>query len=299
MERLTRMLAVLSSAGDSGVPVDKLGEAAGFTSPDAEARRDQIKRELRHLAKHGWQFDNIAADGVPAVYRLVAVDNRLRVQLTPGQAAELQRAALMADRADLVARLGLPDGALAGPLPADLVRSSHDETLEVVVEAVRLGSRLRFRYGGSSRVAHPQSVRTEFGKWYLLAREEEGTDPKNFVVSRMSAVTADAPGSAVRADTARTAGLHPLTWRIHDPIEVVLESPSEFRDDVVSSLRQPEAELSSGDSDELVRLHYLVTNRDALVTRLYDLGRRVRVVAPDSVRAQLIAGLEQIVGENP
>ncbi|MFT4008745.1 MAG: WYL domain-containing protein [Nocardioidaceae bacterium] len=295
MERLTRVLAVLSSAGDKGVPVDRLEEAAGFASTDQGARRDQLKRDLRHLTRHGWQIDNVAEDGAPAVYRLVAVDNRLAVRLTAAQATELQRAALLADRADLVARLGLPEGSLTELLPADLVSTGHDEALDTVVEAVRLGSRLRFRYSGSPRVAHPHSVRTELGTWYLYAREEDAQGSKHFVVSRMSEVTADAPGTAIRDAADPRTGLHPLTWRLHEPVEVVLETTPEFRDDVVGSLRRPESE-SSGDG--AVRLRYSVTNLDALVARLFELGRRVRIVSPDSLRERLIGELERIVGES-
>lgn len=160
MERLTRVLAVLTSAGSSGVPVDHLVDIAGFTSADAEARRDQLKREIRHLTQQGWEITNIADEGAPAIYRLATVDNRLRIKLTPGQAAELQRAVLFASRADLVDRLGLLQGALDEDLPAEVTTAGADQTLDLVVEAVRMSCLLRFRYGGTDRAVHPQTVRT-------------------------------------------------------------------------------------------------------------------------------------------
>lgn len=297
MERLTRVLAVLTSAGSSGVPVDHLVDIAGFTSADAEARRDQLKREIRHLTQQGWEITNIADEGAPAIYRLATVDNRLRIKLTPGQAAELQRAVLFASRADLVDRLGLLQGALDEDLPAEVTTAGADQTLDLVVEAVRMSCLLRFRYGGTDRAVHPQTVRTTGGRWYLLAHEERSDQVKTFVVSRMSGVSPDEPGTAQVDPVVRHRGLHPLSWQVDSPIEVVLETPVEFRDDVVNWLATPLGEnLVERDGTQLVHLTYSVTNRQALIGRVCDLGRRVRIVAPESLRTELITLLEDLAG---
>src|SRR3546814_3710392 len=58
-------------------------------------------------------------------YRMVTVDNRLRVALTPAQQRALQRAVLLADRDDLVQRLGLPDSERPPSMGADLPRSEE------------------------------------------------------------------------------------------------------------------------------------------------------------------------------
>ena len=47
-------------------------------------------------------FDNIAGKGEPAVYRMTAGDNRLRLKLTPGQLAALQRAVILSGTAAAV-----------------------------------------------------------------------------------------------------------------------------------------------------------------------------------------------------
>jgi hypothetical protein len=49
--------------------------------------------------------------------------------------------------------------------------------------------------------------------------------------------------------------------------------------------------------DGTVELRYLVTNREALRSRLYELGTRVRLVGPEDVRAELLAELAEMAGE--
>jgi predicted DNA-binding transcriptional regulator YafY len=282
MERLVRMAAVLRLAGDTGVTGDRLAEIAGF---EGDAKADQVSRELRHLSRQGWQIDNIAPEGAGARYRMRSVDNRLRVRLTPAQQRELQRAVLLANREDLVNRLGL-EGDAAADVTASLPEGLHDETLATVLRAVQRRALLRYRYGGSDRVVHPQSVTTQNGKWYLRGREDGSDLVKNFVVGRMSSVAADEPGTATRDPEVPHETLHPMSWRLDPPVEVVLRAAPSYQLDVVRSLGAPVSV-----SDDL--LTYVVTNRAALRTRLYDLGERVSVVGPDSVRDELIAELER------
>jgi len=282
MERLVRMAAVLRLAGDSGVSGDRLAEVAGF---EGEAKADQVSRELRHLSRQGWQIDNIAPEGSAARYRMRSVDNRLRVRLTPAQQRELQRAVLLADRGDLVKRLGL-EGDAPADVTASLPPGLHDATLATVLRAVQRRALLRYRYGGTDRVVHPQSVTTQNGKWYLRGREEGSDLVKNFVVGRMSAIESDEPGTATRDPEAPHETLHPMSWRIDPPLEVTLRAAPSYQLDVVRSLGTPVSV-----SDDL--LTYEVTNRAALRTRLFDLGERVSVVSPDEVRESLIAELER------
>ena len=55
----------------------------------------QLGKDLKRLRQQGWQIDNVAGKGEPAVYRMIAGDNRLRLKLTPGQLAALQRAVIL------------------------------------------------------------------------------------------------------------------------------------------------------------------------------------------------------------
>lgn len=290
MERLVRLAAVLHRAGTRGVPATNLAAIAGFDGADPVS---QLGREFRHLRALGWQIDSIGGEGEAGIYRMVTVDNRLRVKLTPGQQTALLRAVLLANRADLVERLGLPDAAV----PPDVVTAvpvGGDEALSVVTEALRRSCLLRFRYHGSDRVVHPQSVRTQHGKWYLRGNEDGEELVKAFVVSRMSHVTADEPGTAERLEPSRHTGLHPMTWEIDPPVEVTLRAEADFVPDVRRWLGDPQAVT---ETDGTVELVYVVTNRAALRARIYELGPRVDVLGPDDVRDEIIAELALMAGE--
>ncbi len=298
MERLVRIAAVLQAAGERGVSGDRLAAVAGFAGADPGT---QLSRELRHLARQGWQIDNVAAPGDPAVYRMTTVDNRLRVRLSPAQQAELRRAVLLADRGDLVARLGLPDSSR----PADVVMPAAaeaaartPEALARVVDAVRDRRTLRFGYKGAPRLVHPESVRNQDGVWYLRAVEDadrESGPVKTFVVDRMSGTETGAPGSAHPVRAAHHDGLHPLTWQVDPPVDVELETSPAFEPDVRRWLGEPVA-VETGPGD-VVRLRYRVSHRAALRARLNELGRRVRLVGPAEVRDEVIAALAAAAGE--
>jgi predicted DNA-binding transcriptional regulator YafY len=291
MERLVRLAATLQRAGKRGVPATNLVEIAGFEGGGDPI--SQLGREFRHLRSLGWQIDNVGGEGEAGVYRMVTVDNRLRLKLTPDQQAALLRAVLLANRDDLVERLGLPDQ----ERPAEVVAArpaGNDDALAVVTQALRLNALLRFRYHGSDRVVHPEAVRTQSGNWYLLGREDGSDFAKSFVVSRMSDVASDAAGTAVRSGSSRHNGLHPMTWEIDPPVEVTLRSPADFAPDVVRWLGEPKSQREVDGSVELV---YVVTHRAALRSRIYELGPRVDVVGPDEVRAEILEDLSFMAGE--
>jgi predicted DNA-binding transcriptional regulator YafY len=288
MERLVRIAAVLKVAGKTGVSAEKLQQVAGFVGANVD---DMLTKDLKYLRQQGWQIDNVAEPGHSARYRMVTVDNRFRVRLTLEQQTALQRAVLLADRADLVSRLGLPSAEQPADVGATLSARTHDERLSAVVRAVRHRCLLRFHYGGKERVLHPESVRSQNEHWYLRGVEEADDLLKTFVVSRMSAVTADAPGSAERVDAEPGLSLHPMRWQVDPPVEVTLRTVTKFRPDVERWLGEPASVTVDGDD---VGLTYQVTNRAALRARLYELGSRVRVVGPEDVHRELLDELEAV-----
>lgn len=292
MERLVRIAAALRARGERGVPGERLAEVAGFTGAD---RIDQLKRELRHLGRQGWNIVNVAPLGEPAHYRMTAVDNRFRVRLTPAQQRALQRAVLLADRGDLVARLGLGEEERPPEVTAELSTAGPDEALSTVVRAVRQHALLRFAYKGRARVVHPESVRTQNGTWYLRGVEDGDPDGtvKSFVVSRMSGLDAGRPGTAGEQAPARHPALHPMSWEIDPPVEVTLRTSPDYLPDVVRWLGEP-ASQEAADAAGSVLLRYRVTHRAALRARLYELGRRVALVGPDDVRRELLDELRAV-----
>jgi predicted DNA-binding transcriptional regulator YafY len=292
MERLVRLATMLHHAGKAGVDAETLIGIAGFQGEGDPG--SQLAREFRHMRNLGWQIDNIAGRGEAARYRMTGVDNRLRVKLTPGQQAALRRAVLLADREDLVERLGLPQSRKPAEVAAAVPASAQAEALPTVIRAVRTGSRLRFRYKGVDRDVHPESVRAQNAVWYLRGREEGGEVVKAFVVSRMLDVAADDPGTATRPHVDRHAALHPMSWEVDPPIEVTLRAPTDFAPDVRRWLDEPLSEHTDGDETTLV---YRVTHRAALRSRIYQLGKRVSVVGPEEIRQEILDELALMAGE--
>lgn len=280
-----RIAAVLKVAGKDGVSAEKLLRVADFPGDHAD---DQFGRVLRLLREQGWQIDNVEPSGSKARYRMVTVDNRFRVRLSPGQQTALQRAALLADREDLVTRLGLPSAEQPADVGATLAPRTHDERLSTVLNAVRHRCVLRFRYGGKDRVLHPESVRSQNEHWYLRGVEEESQALKAFVVSRMSSVTAGRPGSARTVDAEPGLSLHPMRWQVDSPVRVVLRTTAAYRPDVERWLGAPVSVTAEADQ---VDMTYEVTNRAALRCRLYELGPRVQLVGPEEVHRELLEEL--------
>lgn len=290
MERLVRLVAVLHRAGTRGVAATSLFDIAGFDGADAAS---QLIREFKYLRELGWQIDNIGGEGNQGIYRMTTVDNRLRLKLTPGQQAALLRAVLVAERGGLVERLGLP----ADERPAEVVAAvpvGGDEALAQVTHALRENCLLTFRYKGTTRSVHPESVRTQNGKWYLRGCEDGDDLVKAFVVSRMSDVAVGAPGSAVRVASDRHNGLHPMSWEVDPPVEVTLRAPLDYAPDVERWLGWPQ---SRTDTDEVAELVYRVTHRGALRSRIYELGPRVEIVGPDEIRDEILDDLAFMAGE--
>jgi predicted DNA-binding transcriptional regulator YafY len=292
MERLVRLAIALQSQGRVGLPGEKLIEIAGFA--EGQDATSQLNREFRQMRALGWQIDNIAPQGEHAVYRMTSVDNRLRVRLTPGQQAALQRAALLADRADLVERLGLATTPQAREIAAVIPDSPTDERLASVIHAVRMHCLLRFGYAGSARLVQPDSVRAQNGTWYLRAFEDAAQRMKVFVVSRMSDVAAEPPGTARSFPRERHPGLHPMSGQIDPPVEVTLRAPVEYVPDVERWLGRP---VSYRNVDDGVELIYVVTHRSALRARIYQLGTRVQVIGPEAIRKEILTELAEMAGD--
>lgn len=284
LERLVRIVAVLSANPKYGVTVDQLVHIAGFH--EGESGREQLKRELRYLERQGWQIERTTRAGELAAYRMIPGDNRFRLRLSPGEAAALQRAALVVKRSDLLSRLALPQEGSDLPAPVELETQDDLGVLDRVLDAVRCRALLRFGYKGTTRTVHPQSVSQRNGRWYLRALE--GEEIKTFMLARMDAVRRGKPDTARRVPHERRLELHPMRWQIDEPVDVMLRVGSDFRADVVRWLLEPVAEQADGDR---LRMRYRVTNRSAFRDRIYELGSRVEVLGPRGIRAELIAEL--------
>lgn len=290
MRRLARLMAVLDQAGAAGATADRLVEVGDYGDKDPHS---QLTLDFKRLRDQGWQIDNIAGDGESARYRMVAGDNRLRLRLTKAQLAALQRAVILADRADIAERLGLAPAELPVGLGSEVLPRNREGVLTLALRAVQLRSLIRFVYKGKPRLVNPGTVRFQHVQWYLTGVEDGSEVVKHYAVARMREVSLDAPGSARLTPEVRRLSLHPLTWEVDVPLEVTLRTTPEYVPDVERWLDAPANTREVGQS---VDLTYEVTNRAAFRARVYALGTRVEIVGPDSFRDEVLADLRDLVG---
>ena len=226
-----------------------------------------LSRDLEHLNALGYDIRNVADIGTDGVYVMRARDNRLQVHLSPEQRGELLRAALAAGLEGMAPHLGADDGGAppAAPASADL---------DLVQRGTTRHCRLHFTYKGEPRTVHPARVHSGPSGWYLSGREDGSEVVKEFVVSRMSDIALDAPGSAEVVGEPVRRSLDPLSWEVDPPTEVVLEVPEEHRVLAENLLGTPAQVAESGSA---LAMTYVVTNRQVFRNRVYELGTRVRV----------------------
>jgi hypothetical protein len=289
MERLTQILTALSAAPARTLSADQILDVVAYGADTVEDRRDQLRRDVRHLETLGWSIGNVAAPGETARYRLTAVDNRLRLELSPAQRAELVRAAQAAGLVEVIPGLG--GGSSPDPGFETQVRR-EDTTLARVQRAVSGHCRLHFHYRDKPRTVNPHTLHVRRGGWYLTGQERDGDQPKTFAVARMSEVSLDDPGTAPVPTQASRPQLDPITWQVDDPVDVVLDTTSEHRPHVESMLGPATAVREHADT---VRLTVRVTHRAAFRRRLYELGTRVRLVGPERVRDEVRDELVAVV----
>lgn len=295
MERLTQILAMLSNAPARTLAADQILAAVHFGADTLEDRRDQLRRDVRHLESLGWEIANIAPTGEPARYRLVAVDNRLRVQFTAEQRTELLRAALAAGLTDLVDDLGgehRDDEGLAEEV--QVVTRREPAALAPAQRAVAQHCLLHFRYRDKQRSVHPHGLHVRPGGWYLVGNEDGDEQSKTFVVARMSEVEIGEPGSAGVPERAARPQLDPISWLVDPAVDVVVVTTRDHRPHVEAMLGP--ATASEQSPDGTVRLTIRVTHRAAFRRRLYELGSRVRLVGPREIRDDVREELAAVAG---
>lgn len=290
MERLTRILSMLAAAAGRTLSADDLLAEISYGGTNVANQRDQLRRDISHLESLGWQIANVAPDGEMALYRLTAVDNRLRVEFTPEQRAELLRAASAASLAELVDDLG--DDTVRADDGLRLLAEREDAALAAVHRAVAGHCLLRFDYRAKPRVVHPHSLHSHTGGWYLVANEDGAPEAKTFAVSRMGEVRIDPPGTARAPAHVTRPQLDPISWLVDAPCDVTVETTTEHRVHVENLLGAASDVIVDGDRVTLV---IAVTHRQAFRRRVYELGARVLVTGPEEVREQMRDELVAVV----
>jgi predicted DNA-binding transcriptional regulator YafY len=308
MERLTQILFVLSRSPDRTATAERLLAHVAYGASAPEDRRRQLVRDIRHLTELGWEISAVGAEGEAGRYRLVAGDLRLRVDFSPQEQAELQRAARIAELSGLAEDLG-PSTSSA---PRSFVPRTEDVgPLEAVQRAVSAHCLLSFDYRGTRRTVHPHRVHLRTGGWYLRAREEGGAEVKTFRMDRLEQVRLDQPGTADVPPSDTHLRIDPIAWQIDPQLQAVLATTADHAPQVRTMLAGPDPEAVVEDpagstaavevgaqADEVV-LRLPVTHRAAFRGRLYELGSRVRLLGPPELRDEVRAHLLAVVAGQP
>jgi predicted DNA-binding transcriptional regulator YafY len=261
-----------------------------------------LHRDLAALAAEGWRIDTLETANTPAVRVLRTVDNRFATVFTPAERAELARAAACAgaDVADALADdLGR---APADQVPFHQAFVDGRGRLAVCQAATADRCQVAFTYGGKPRVVHPVGLLLRPAGWYLRALDTGDGKVKTFHVDRMRRMSMGEPGSArpvPEEDLAlQQPVMDPMALPIHDPITIEVDTDPANLPDVLTALARQGHTLWSPDSEDpdLIRVSIDVTNTHAFIARLFQLGRRVRLVGPEPIRAQVRDQLLQAVG---
>lgn len=296
IERLVRMLAVLEGAGKQGATQEQLLEVAKYGASGQDERRRMLNRDIKYLNESGWDIRNVAAQGTSARYVLAPRDIRLRVELNPDEQAELARAGRLAGVDEFAEAVGTTAQPVEPTSGSGAPRAEPDVQLAMCLEAAARRRVVQFLYKGRARTVHPRVVRPGPSGWYLVGREHGAVAEKHFVVDRMRNVVFDKPGTAMPAEPAEEIGgstLDPATWEVDPPVDVNVETRTEFAEQVRLAIRPVVSEDVQGDRTVLT---IRVTNRFAFRLRIYGLGTRVRVLGPEEVRAEMLDELRQLAG---
>jgi predicted DNA-binding transcriptional regulator YafY len=285
-ERLGRLLSALAHRGSLGLPRKRLETAVGLAG--ASARRT-LMRDIAKLRESGWDIRSVPRSG-EHVYVLHIIDRRIRKNFTAPERAELLRAAQHAGLGQLYDDL---DPRVSAKTPA-----AGDHTLAVVQHAIQMRCRLTFTYHGKVRDLHPYDVTRTPKGWMLRGQEEGDTTIKKFYLQRMIEPEPRRPRTAhdIPADL-DPLSLDPMRWLEHDPITVQLACGPEEIDDVRFQIGRTDCRVTTTDEGAIIEVD--VTNTDAFLSRLFEMGHRARLVGPaqmqEAARTRL-AGIVEAFG---
>jgi len=286
LERVVTIMAMLGQAGPAGVPADDL-VAAGRYGGEVAGQREQLQRDLRHLAAIGWRITNVAPAGSHARYRLEHGDPRVQLHFTAEQRAEFLRAAALVGVSAVKTE---SSASFRDPAVRRAMTEAPGYSLALASHGHEHRCLLRFRYRDRDRVVASDAIWLRDGRWYLVGREvDPQLEPaewqtKQFRLDRMSSLTLDRPNSAGPAIGAPELNVDPLTFPDGEPVDAVVETDPAFRSRVESRLGHA---TSVRRSKEVVELTIPVRNHTTFRNRLYELGTRVRLLGPESLRSEV------------
>lgn len=268
-ERLLALSLALTDAGRAGVSATRLMEVGEY-GPATEASRRKLQRDLDDLRATGLHIENKAEPGIEGRYVIVPGDTRLRLEFTPGQRAEIARAAAARGHGE----------------PVEIVSGTAVE-VEKVLRAVQARCLMHFTYNGKRRAVDPALLDRGGNDLVVVGFDRDAGISKTFVINRMTALAIDQPGTA-RVDPRETRpGTDPITWRVDPPVTATLSCDEALAPDVC-------ALLGGTYSEGVVTAE--VTNRMVFLARVIELRTAIRLLGPPDLREELRVHLLAVAG---
>jgi proteasome accessory factor B len=298
LERLTDLVLVLLR-DERPKPLREIAaEVPGYPA-EGEARRQAFERDKRTLRDGGVEVTAMAIEGREQVGYLIRSEDYYLpdLDLAPDEQAALNLAVAgvhLGDPSgrDALWRLGLPASAGVRPF-ADIAATP---ALPVLYDAVRRRAAVTFDYRGDTRHVAPALLRFRGGWWYLVGYDQDKEASRTFRVDRMDGEpTVHEPGSAVTPDSFDpSAALPEEPWRMgeEEVVSVDVLVDRGLAPLVVAEVGDSTVAIRHPDGSVVVRLE--VTNVAMLRSWVLELGEHAEVLAPDAVRADMIAWLEAV-----
>lgn len=295
--RLVALLHVLSRH-PAGIDADAVLARLGSFSGAEKTQRDQLARDIRHLREQGHRIENLGPTGANARYKLTPGDDRIRASFSREQRHQLVRASMLAGTTmppGLAEESAAADDGAPG-LVAAAATSAGGPDIGTLLHAVTRRCIVRFRYSGRERVVHPMAIGPQQRGWVLAGLEEESDQVKTFTAHKMSDLRLDAPGTASPPSVA--VSVDPLSWEVDPASTARLLVATRFVPDVERLLHQPTATVAvdtAEGGEDSVEMVYRVTNRRIFLSRMFELGMRVRLTGDETMRSEAAALLRSVM----
>jgi len=312
VERVADLLLILLNAQEPLTLVQIGSQVRGYP-PEEEARRTQFERDKRTLRESGIPItvsspNSSAQDG----YQILAADYYLPdLSLT-----DAERNAL---------RLALASVRFEGTMHAEIavkIGAEPESTLPAVMELPRLpalghiGEAIRDRavvsltYHGRRRDVEPEVLVFRSGHWYLIGQDRSVLDERarrTFRVDRIDGEIVVGPAGAFeRRKDAELA--HELAFSLRAPsgdesevheqrqvLELLVDASATAS---VIEMVGSDVIFARGD-DGQARVSFPVADEDAVISWVLGLGAAAEVIAPASIRQEVIARLRGYLVEEP
>jgi predicted DNA-binding transcriptional regulator YafY len=302
LERLTDLVLLLREGRPRSLR-EIADSVPGYPS-EGEARRQAFERDKRTLRAGGVEITTVPIGGRDQIgYTIRAEDFYLPdLHLEADEQAALNLAVAgvhLGDPSgrDALWRLGLPASAGAQPV-AQLPALPALPQLHV---ALRSHSTVTFSYRGERRVVDPALLRFRGGWWYVVGIDRDKDAPRTFRVDRIEGV----PEVAAEGSARLPEGFDPskevpdAPWKIgeSEPVSVDVHADEAVAQMVVGEVGDQTVVDRRPDGSVVVRLE--VTNTPALRNWVFELGEHAEVIAPESVRNELVEWLESMESHTP